>query len=131
MPSLSRDEAVARAELLRVHGYRVDVNLSSAIEAESFTSTTPGRFSCTDPGAATFAELKPVSVDEVRLNGVLLDSGALVDNRLPLSGLQGENELLVRATMAYSNTGEGVHRFVDPADGEVYLYAMAGPDNAQ
>ena len=131
MPSLSRDEAVARAELLRVHGYRVDVDLSSAIEAESFTSTTTVRFSCTDPGAATFAELKPVSMDEVRLNGVLLDPGALVDNRLPLSGLQGENELLVRATMAYSNTGEGVHRFVDPADGEVYLYAMAGPDNAQ
>ena len=25
-------------------------------------------------------------------------------------------------TFAYTNTGEGLHRFVDPVDGEVYLY---------
>ena len=32
------------------------------------------------------------------------------------------NELTVVATGAYMNTGEGLHRFVDPVDDEVYLY---------
>jgi aminopeptidase N len=131
MPSLTRDEAATRARLLRVHSYQVDLDLSGALDAARFTSTTTVRFSCTHPGASTFAELTAVSVEEARLNGVPLDAGIRVGNRLPLVGLRAVNEFRVRATLAYSNTGEGLHRFVDPADGEVYLYAMAGPDNAQ
>src|SRR5262249_24967593 len=68
---------------------------------------------------------------EVRLNGVTIDPALLEGTRLPLTGLAGENELLVRATMRYSNTGEGLHRFVDPEDGCVYLYAQAFLDDAQ
>jgi aminopeptidase N len=36
----------------------------------------------------------------------------------------GEHELRVEADMRYSRTGEGMHRFTDPADGETYLYTM-------
>ena len=35
-----------------------------------------------------------------------------------------DNTLVVDADCCYSNTGEGLHRFVDPVDGEVYLYSQ-------
>ncbi len=37
---------------------------------------------------------------------------------------QSDNELRVVADCAYMNTGEGLHRFVDPVDDEVYLYSQ-------
>jgi aminopeptidase N len=131
MPSLSRDEAVARAALIRVHAYAVDLDLSEAADADRFASTTTVRFTCTQPGAGTFVEIKPVELHEVRLNGVAVDVADLAENRLALTDLRADNELVVRSTMAYSNTGEGLHRFVDPADGQVYLYAQTCLDDAQ
>ena len=44
--------------------------------------------------------------------------------RIQLPGLQAENELDVVADAMYTNTGEGLHRFVDPVDDEVYLYSQ-------
>ncbi|MEV0396783.1 aminopeptidase N [Polymorphospora rubra] len=131
MPSLSRHEAAVRADLLRVGAYRVDLDLTAGGDGDHFTSTTTVRFACTRPGATTFVELRPAAVAEVVLNGRGLDPGTLVDNRLPLDDLRADNELVVRATMTYSRTGEGTHRFTDPDDGEVYVYAQAPLDNAQ
>ena len=42
----------------------------------------------------------------------------------PLRGLSEHNVVVVDADCSYSNTGEGLHRFVDPVDGEVYLYSQ-------
>ena len=42
--------------------------------------------------------------------------------RLP--GLAADNVVVVDATGRYTNTGEGLHRFVDPVDDEVYLYSQ-------
>jgi aminopeptidase N len=130
MPSLNRDEAVVRAELLRVDQYDIDLDLRAAPDGEPFESTTTIRFSCTRPGASTFVDVQPLSIVEARLNGVELDPARFADGRLTLSDLAADNVLVVRAQMAYSNSGEGIHRSVDPEDGEVYLYAQAGPDRA-
>lgn len=65
------------------------------------------------------------------MNSTDLDPATLVDNRIPLVGLTERNTLTVEADMAYTNTGEGMHRFVDPVDGETYLYAMSFLDQAQ
>ncbi|GII79222.1 aminopeptidase [Sphaerisporangium rufum] len=128
---MTHDEAIDRARLVNVESYHVDLDLSGAPAGMPFGSVTTVRFSCAEPGAATFVELKPVEVQEIRLNGVPVDPAALDGNRLPLAGLRADNELVVRCTMAYSTTGEGVHRFTDPEDGEVYLYAQACLDDAQ
>ena len=48
---------------------------------------------------------------------------AYADSRIALSGLPAENTLVVKADCTYSHTGEGLHRFVDPADDRVYLYS--------
>ncbi|MDT4986404.1 MAG: aminopeptidase [Micromonosporaceae bacterium] len=132
MPSLTRDEAAERAALLTVDGYTIDLDLTRG--ATEFGSTTVIRFRCDRPGAATFAELRPIRVHRALLNGRDVDVTALDagdGNRLRLYDLAADNELTVHATMAYSNTAEGLHRFVDPADGEVYLYAQTCLDSAQ
>ena len=43
---------------------------------------------------------------------------------IPLTGLADHNIVVVDADCRYSNTGEGLHRFVDPVDDEVYLYSQ-------
>ncbi|MFV2115412.1 aminopeptidase N [Micromonospora sp. LOL_025] len=128
MPSLTRVEATARGAAITVESYQVDLDLSG--DGERFRSDVTIRFRAT-PGAETFVEVQPAKLLAVRLNDRDVDASTLDDNRLPLTGLAETNTLTVAAEMAYSNTGEGMHRFVDPADGETYLYAMSFLDNAQ
>ncbi|WP_281937246.1 aminopeptidase N [Micromonospora sp. AKA38] len=126
MPSLTRAEATARGASITVESYQVDLDVTG--DVERFRSTTTIRFRAT-PGAETFVDVKPRRLLRVRLNDRDLDPALLTDGRLPLTGLAGTNEITVEAEMAYSNTGEGLHRFVDPADGETYLYAMSFLDD--
>ncbi|MER5487859.1 aminopeptidase N [Streptomyces sp. NPDC002812] len=137
--NLSRDEARERAELLSVDGYEVVLDLRSAVdEAEpadgprTFRSVTTVRFRAATPGASSFADLIAPSVNSVTLNGRELDPAVVFDGaRIALDGLASENVLVVDADCAYSRTGEGMHRFVDPEDGEVYLYTQYEPADAR
>ncbi len=120
MPSLTRDEAVARAALLTVDALEVDLDLDRG--AEEFGSRATVRFTCHEPGASSFADVRPVTLHSATLNGRALDATDLVDGRLPLTDLAGENVLEVEATMAYGHDGQGLHRSTDPADDEDYVY---------
>ncbi|MEU5567333.1 aminopeptidase N [Micromonospora musae] len=128
MPSLTRVEATARGAAITVESYEVDLDLTG--DGGLFRSHVTIRFRAA-AGSETFAEVKPAKLLAVRLNDDELDPAGLTDNRLPLPGLRERNTLTVEAEMAYSNTGEGLHRFVDPADGETYLYAMSFLDDVQ
>ncbi len=122
--NLTREEAQIRAGLLAVESYTIDLDLSGSSET-TFGSTTTIRFTCSEPGASTFADLVDATVHEITLNGQALDPAtAYADSRIQLDGLQADNELVVRADCTYSRTGEGLHRFVDPADQRVYLYSQ-------
>jgi aminopeptidase N len=134
--NLSRDEARERAALLSVDGYEVFLDLRSAVgeggqEPRTFRSVTTIRFRA-EPGAASFADLIAPSVTALTLNGKDLDPAEAFDGtRITLEDLAEENELVVDAQCAYSRTGEGMHRFVDPEDGEVYLYTQYEPADAR
>ncbi|GAB3113669.1 aminopeptidase N [Streptomyces calidiresistens] len=122
LPSLTRDEARTRAGLLDIDRYVIDLDLTRG--EETFGSTTTIRFTAREEGD-TFVELRPTTLHGARLDGRELDPAALVDGRLPLTGLTaGEHELTLVADMPYSRTGEGMHRFTDPEDGLTYLYSM-------
>ncbi|PJE98593.1 aminopeptidase N [Streptomyces carminius] len=122
MPALTRDEARSRARFLDVRQYTIDLDLTRGEEV--FGSTTTVRFTTREAGD-TFVELRPRTLHRAVLDGHDLDTAALADGRLPLTGLAaGEHELRVEADMPYSRTGEGMHRFTDPADGRTYLYTM-------
>jgi len=121
--NLTRDEAVHRAALIATDSYAVGLDLTTS--TTTFRSTTVIRFSCCEPGASTFADLMDATVSEVRLNGRSIDPSTAYDGaRLALDDLAADNELRVVADCAYVNTGEGLHRFVDPVDGGVYLYSQ-------
>ena len=126
--NLHRDEACERARLLAVQSYDVVLDLTDGAGAPgdgTFRTTTTARFSCTEPGAATHLDLTAPTVTEVLLNGEPLDVPAVFDgNRIALSGLQTDNEVRVTAQGAYMRSGEGLHRFVDPVDGSVYIYTQ-------
>ncbi len=121
--NLTRDEAQQRAALLDIDSYLVELDLTTG--ASTFASTTTIAFRCAEPGASTFADLVGATVHEITLNGRALDPAtAYADSRIQLDDLAADNVLVVRADCAYSNSGEGLHRFVDPADDRVYLYSQ-------
>ncbi|MGH3328415.1 MAG: aminopeptidase N, partial [Streptomycetales bacterium] len=121
--NLTREEARERARLLTVDSYDVELDLTAS--ETTFPSTSVIRFSCSEPGAATFADLAAIQVHELTLNGRALDPATAYDGaRITLEGLAADNELRVVADCSFMNTGEGLHRFVDPVDGNVYLYSQ-------
>ena len=120
--NLTRAEARERAAVVRSESYEVTLDLTTG--PTTFASRTVVRFAA-DPGASTFIDLIAPTVHEVTLNGRSLDVAAVVtDARIQLDDLAASNELVVVADAAYMNTGEGLHRFVDPVDDEVYLYSQ-------
>ncbi|AQU68693.1 aminopeptidase N [Streptomyces niveus] len=124
--NLTREEAQQRARLLTVGSYEIDLDLSGAQEGGTYRSVTTVRFESADAGAETFIDLVAPAVHEVVLNGKALDVAAVFrDSRIALPHLrQGANELTVTADCEYTNSGEGLHRFVDPVDQQAYLYTQ-------
>ncbi|HEX3004256.1 MAG TPA: aminopeptidase N, partial [Angustibacter sp.] len=127
---LTRDEALARRRLLSVGAYEVALDLVGAASDDTFTSTVSVDFTCAEAGASTWMELKAAELVSAELNGRPLEAGAWHDDRLALDDLQETNHVTVTARMAYSRTGEGLHRYTDPEDGQVYLYSQAFLDDA-
>ncbi|MEU5598272.1 aminopeptidase N [Streptomyces sp. NPDC020298] len=124
--NLTREEAQQRAKLLTVDSYEIDLDLSGAQEGGTYRSVTTVRFDVAENGAESFIDLVAPAVHEVTLNGDPLDPAELFkDSRIALPGLlDGRNILRVVADCAYTNTGEGLHRFVDPVDDQAYLYTQ-------
>ncbi|HLR96389.1 MAG TPA: aminopeptidase N [Jiangellaceae bacterium] len=131
--NLTRDEARRRARAIAVESCHVDLDLRYATDpiVETFRSVSTLRFTAR-PGDATHVDLIAPIVDRVSLNGVGLDPEAVFDGyRIQLPALERHNELQVEAHCAYSRTGEGMHRFVDPTDGRTYLYTQYEPADAR
>ena len=127
-PNLTRDDAQRRAALLEVQSYDIELDLTNGHGQPgdtTFSSVTTVSFRSHEPGAASWIDLIAESVQSAELNGTALDvSGYREEDGLALPGLAEQNTLTVRATCRYMNTGEGLHRFVDPVDKGVYLYTQ-------
>ena len=120
--NLTRFEAAERSATVRTQSYDVVLDLTRGETV--FGSTTTARFTAT-PGSSTFIDLVAPTVRSITLNGLPLDPAEVyADSRIALKDLAADNELVVAADCAYMHTGEGLHRFTDPADGETYLYSQ-------
>jgi aminopeptidase N len=119
--NLTRDEAAARSALITVASYHVDLDLTGGDEV--FRSVSVVKFGCRAPGSASFINLTAPAVHEITLNGQQVSLAAFDGDRITLEDLAADNVLRVVADCAYSRSGEGLHRFTDPADGRVYLYS--------
>ena len=121
--NLTRKEAQERASLIQVSSYEIHLDLTR--DEKTFGSTTKVNFAANSIGASTFIDAITHSVQRVSLNGQELDPTEVSDGtRIQLPNLQSDNELIIEATANFMNTGEGLHRFVDPVDNEVYLYSQ-------
>jgi aminopeptidase N len=127
-PNLTRDQAKQRAALLDVESYDIELDLTDGRGGpgeKTFESTTRIRFSSKHPGKSSWVDIVAEGVRSATLNSTALDVSPYVeDNGVALPGLAESNELVVHADCRYMNTGEGLHRFVDPVDESVYLYTQ-------
>jgi aminopeptidase N len=127
LPNLTRDQAIERAALVTVESYRITLDLTDGNGApgeRTFRSVTTVAFDAL-PGADTVIDIAADTVRGATLNGIQIDvSGYDESTGIALTGLGKHNVVVVDAEGRYSNTGEGLHRFVDPVDDEVYLYSQ-------
>jgi aminopeptidase N len=105
MTNLTRVEAGAHSALIDVTGYRVELDLAQG--ATTFESTSTVRFNCAEPGRSTFLDVKPQRLHRATLNDVEINLTDFDGERIALTGLALENEVVVSATMSYSNDGQG------------------------
>ncbi|MFE9928538.1 aminopeptidase N [Streptomyces sp. NPDC005533] len=124
--NLTAQEAEHRSHAVTVDTYDITLDLREAAGSATFPSVTEIGFDCADPDAPVFLDLRAPRVREVVVNGRALEADRVFrDSRIELAHLvAGRNEVRVVADCAYTNTGEGLHRFTDPVDGNTYLYSQ-------
>lgn len=128
--NLTREETAARSAAVTLRSIRVELDLTGAPERSrtGFPTTTTLEFDSTV--AATWLDFIGESVDRVSVNGV--DQSIDYDGaRIALTGLEQRNIVRVEAIGAYSRSGEGLHRFHDPADDATYLYTQYEPADSR
>ena len=126
--SLTQAEAEARAALIDVQRYDIEVDLSALPTGPEVRCTSVMTFTCAEPGAGSFVDCV-AEVVAATLNGVALAPAE--GGRITLTDLQARQRPHVETVQADTSEGEGVHRSVDPADGEVYLWMSFEPDEAR
>ena len=119
--NITRDEATKRSQSVTVTSYNISLDLSG--QDATFSSTTEVTFKAT-VGSSTWIDFVAPSITSILLNGVDFPLSAHDGFRVALNELQSENSLVVTGECAYMNTGEGLHRFIDPEDCETYLYSQ-------
>lgn len=119
--NITREEAKDRASKVQVNNYSIELDLSG--KDATFPSTTTVTFTAT-PGSSTWIDYISHDIESIALNGNVLPKTAADGFRIQLDNLAADNTLTVVGNSVYMNTGEGLHRFVDPVDNETYLYSQ-------
>jgi len=128
--NLTREETAARSAAVSVRSIRVELDLTGAPERarSGFPTATTVEFTCDDD--STWLDFIGERVERVVVNGV--DQEVSYDGaRIRLRGLAATNTVRVEAIGAYSRSGEGLHRFHDPADDRTYLYTQYEPADSR
>ncbi|MGH9203661.1 MAG: M1 family metallopeptidase, partial [Vicinamibacterales bacterium] len=120
--NLTREEAARRAALFSNLSYRISLDVTG--DEERFGCDATITFDCAEPGAETFLDFICNQVSSIELNGYALDPSAADGNRLRVPGVAATNTLRIVSRPLYEHTGVGLHRFVDPVDGQVYLHTQ-------
>ena len=119
--NITQIEAAQRSEIIKVESYKIDLDVTTG--AETFLVKTTIKFAGLKPGATTFLDCVGKRVMSAKLNGADFDP-KFDGESIFLPAIAADNTLEIEHEGIYSNSGEGLHRFVDPADNEVYLYTQ-------
>ena len=122
--NLTKVEALTRSGLITVKGYDIEIDLRDVATSPTFRTSATITF-LAEPGESSFIDAIAETVHRVVLNGIeLAPDEVFADSRIALPALQSKNTLEIEADFLYTNSGEGLHRFVDPVDDEIYLYTQ-------
>ncbi|WP_462418508.1 aminopeptidase N [Kytococcus sp. Marseille-QA3725] len=126
--NLARTEAAERSALVSELSYLVQVDVRTAPDPEATTFGTTTTLDFTSAGGSTFLDFLG-GVDSVTVDGTELDVEQAFDGaRIQLPQLAaGRHRVVVQGVGTYGRTGQGLHRFIDPADGRTYLYTHFEP----
>ena len=119
--NITQIEAAQRSEIIKVQSYKIDLDVTTG--AETFLVKTTIKFAGLKPGSTTFLDCVGKRVISAKLNGADFDP-KFDGETIFLPAIAADNTLEIEHEGIYSNSGEGLHRFVDPADNEVYLYTQ-------
>ena len=119
--NITQIEAAQRSEIIKVESYKIDLDVTTG--AETFMVKTTIKFAGLKPGATTFIDCVGKRVISAKLNGADFDP-KFDGESIFLPAIAADNTLEIEHEGIYSHSGEGLHRFVDPADNEVYLYTQ-------
>jgi aminopeptidase N len=128
--NISKVEAMERSSIISNVKYQVFLDFSALNtdkSAKSFRSRTTVNFSCAEANSkSTWIDVRAQTIEAVTLNGQKVDASNFDGSRLVLNAnmLTRENVLEVDATFAYSNNGEGLHKYYAEDEDEVYLYSQ-------
>ena len=120
--NLSRIEAIERSKHVSVESYDVFLDLTAT--GDTFIAKSTVKFACTSPGYDTFIDAVATRIDSATLNGKSIDTSDFDGESIFLKNLEAMNVLVIEAEVAYSKTGEGLQKSVDPVDNEIYLYSQ-------
>ncbi|MFZ9802081.1 MAG: aminopeptidase N [Candidatus Nanopelagicales bacterium] len=120
--NITRNEAIQRAGLVSDPVYTVSLELDG--KGETFSCFASIDFKAQE-NSNTWIDLVSPLVESVWLNGEELNVKEVFNGtRIQLRNLNPENKLKIKAQCSYMNTGEGLHRHIDPVDNEVYIYTQ-------
>ncbi|MFT7021142.1 MAG: aminopeptidase N [Rhodococcus sp. (in: high G+C Gram-positive bacteria)] len=128
--NLTRTETRRRSRHITNVAYRVELDLRGAADPETDTFATRTTVTFDATTASTWLDFIGPEVSAVTVN----EASAPVDHdgsRIQLVGLSAHNTVVVDALARYSRSGEGLHRFFDPVDENVYLYTQYEPADAR
>ncbi|MFI5612536.1 aminopeptidase N [Amycolatopsis sp. NPDC051903] len=121
---LTEREAAARSAEISDVQYAVELDLT--VGEREFATSTVVCFRARSGEAPVFLDFAG-TVESVECNGRELGPDAHDGTRVRLDVRPGGNTVRVVGFAAYSRTGEGLHRFRDPLDGQVYVHTKFEP----
>ena len=120
--NITRAEAQSRAGVVKNPSYTVALTIDGL--GDTYSCVASINFDAQN-GTQTWLDLISPQVDSVWLNGSELKVSEVFDGtRIKLTNLKDKNTVQVKANCSYMNTGEGLHRHIDPVDNEVYIYTQ-------
>nr|WP_202022939.1 aminopeptidase N [Rhodococcus sp. MS13] len=127
---MNRSEVAERSRTIDVTGYRVELDLRSAADSAAKTFSTVTTIDLKSSAESTWLDFIGAAVDSVEVDGASIPV-EYDGSRIVVRGLGGSNVVRVAAHGHYSRSGEGLHRFVDDADDQTYLYTQYEPADAR
>lgn len=129
-PGLSRADAEARARRVSDVAYALEFDLDA--DAPEFAGTVEAEFELSGADEDLTLDFSGGKVLSLEINGEKYDpeyNGFFLT--LPAAALsEGPNRVVVKFSHPYSDSGAGLYRFKDPADGRSYLYTDFEPYDA-